>query len=166
GGGFQSIAFAASLDGSVVVGFGSSFSGIEAFRWTAGSGMVGLSDLAGGLGRSTALGVSADGSLVVGQGTNAIGPEAIVWDATNGMRELDQVLAGLGVSTAGWTLYAASGVSADGQTIAGWGRNPSGSTEAWIAVIPEPSTDLLFGVGLVALAATQRRRMALGSAGS
>jgi hypothetical protein len=41
-------------------------------------------------------------------------------------------------------------------TITGYGRNPGGVPEAWIAVIPEPSTALLFGFGLAALAVTQR----------
>ncbi len=34
-----------SADGSVVVGVSNSASGTEAFRWTAGGGMVGLGDL-------------------------------------------------------------------------------------------------------------------------
>ena len=43
------------------------------------------------------------------------------------------------------------GESCGGRTIEGAGTNPSGFTEAWIAVIPEPSTALLMGLGLVAL---------------
>ena len=40
--------------------------GTEAFRWTEGSGMVGLGDLAGGSFYSVANAVNADGSVVVG----------------------------------------------------------------------------------------------------
>ena len=36
---------------------------------------------------------------------------------------------------AGWELEAGNGVSADGLTIAGSGRNPVGEREAWIAHI-------------------------------
>src|SRR3972149_3043660 len=38
-----------SADGSVVMGYGNSASGEEAFRWTSGGGMVGLGDLPGGV---------------------------------------------------------------------------------------------------------------------
>ena len=48
GGSFQSAAFAASSDGSVVVGLGYSELGEEAFRWTSDGNMIGLGDLAGG----------------------------------------------------------------------------------------------------------------------
>jgi probable HAF family extracellular repeat protein len=47
-----------SADGSVVVGYGNSDSGFQAFRWTEDAGMVGLGDLPGGPFGSTALGVS------------------------------------------------------------------------------------------------------------
>ena len=45
----ESYGFGVSADGSVVVGQSSSASGIEAFRWTSGGGMVGLGDLPGGI---------------------------------------------------------------------------------------------------------------------
>ena len=43
GGPFQSKANIASAEGSVIVGYGYSASGIEAFRWTSSGGMVGCS---------------------------------------------------------------------------------------------------------------------------
>jgi probable HAF family extracellular repeat protein len=49
GGSFYSYANGVSADGSVVVGRGSSANGNEAFRWTQGTGMVGLGDLSGGI---------------------------------------------------------------------------------------------------------------------
>jgi uncharacterized membrane protein len=133
--------------------------------------MVGLGDLAGGAFSSTATGVSGDGSVVVGIGyTGApayLGLEAFIWDATNGMRNLKSVLAtdfGLGAALTGWTLASAEGVSADGLTIVGFGVNPSGGIEAWVADlhtaasgVPEPSTLILMGAGLAALAAWRRR---------
>lgn len=48
-------------------------------------------------------------------------------------------------------------VSDDGLTIVGWGSNSSGQEEAWYAVIPEPSTGLLLGLGLAALASRPPR---------
>ena len=48
GGTFQSVASSVSADGSVVVGWGNSATGQEAFRWTRESGLVGIGDLPGG----------------------------------------------------------------------------------------------------------------------
>jgi hypothetical protein len=42
----------------------------------------------------------------------------------------------------GWTLRQARGVSADGRTIAGFGINPRGQVEAWLAVLDEPPPSL------------------------
>ena len=132
GGNFYSRARGGSADGSVVVGFSASASGTEAFRWTQGSGMVGLGDLPGGGLYSGAYGVSADGSVVVGS-SHSSGNEAFIWDSTNGMREVDEVLTALGADLTGWTLRTATGISADGLTLVGYGTNPDGFTEGWIA---------------------------------
>lgn len=48
GGAVLSRAYGTSNDGSIVGGESNSSSGLEAFRWTPGGGMVGLGDLAGG----------------------------------------------------------------------------------------------------------------------
>jgi PEP-CTERM motif len=58
----------------------------------------------------------------------------------------------------GWSLPAATGISADGRTIAGNGFNPSGQTEAWIATVPEPSSMPLAAAGLLSLAVVAWRR--------
>ena len=67
------------------------------------------------------------------------------------------MLTALGVDLTGWQLASALGISADGNAIAGYGINPSGQTEAFIAVIPEPGTALLMGLGLAGLAGVKRR---------
>jgi probable HAF family extracellular repeat protein len=151
GGAFGSNANAVSADGSVVVGTGNSASGLEAFRWTPAGGMVGLGDLPGSVFRSVANAVSADCSVVVGSGNvvdaDGIG-DAFYWTEATGMIKLRDLLTTLGASNLdGWSLISATGVSADGQTIVGSGTNPSGTTEAWVATIPEPYSLVLAAIG-------------------
>jgi len=159
GGLYFSVASGISSDGSVVVGAGwPDTGGFEAIRWTEASGMTPLGRLPGGS-NSEAIDVSADGSIVVGGGDarGSAGSIAFIWDEANGMRNLERVLVDdLGLDLSGWTLSFALGISDDGRTIVGRGTNTLGQTEGWVAVIPEPSTALLFAGGL-ALLAMQRR---------
>ena len=127
-----------SADGSIIVGVAESVAGVEAFRWTAGTGMVGLGDLPGGDVHSFAEAVSADGSVVVGNSRTSFDTgieklDAFVWDETNGMRRVEDVLSDAGLDMTGWRLAYANGVSDDGNTIVGYGINPSGELEGWIA---------------------------------
>lgn len=102
------LAFSASFDGSVVVGY----SGNEAFRWDGS--MHGLGG-AGGGSVSRAWGVSADGSVVSGALGPAGGPlQAFRWTQPTGIVPLGTF--GVYVGTRG------EGMSADGATIAGWGH--------------------------------------------
>ena len=134
GGTFSSIANVVSADGSVVGGGSNSANGWEAFRWTQATGMAGLGDLPGGIFSSYATGISADGSVLVGYSESANGQESFIWNSTQGMRSLQQVLTNdYGLDLTGWTLSIARAISADGLTVVGGGRNPSGNTEAWIA---------------------------------
>ena len=152
-GGTFSAGYAASADGSVILGAADGLDG-GAFRWTAGTGIVDLGILEGGE-FSIAKSVSADGSVVVGVADSALFPfpvgEAFVWDAVHGMRSVWQLLTDAGVDVTGWTFDGgAKGVSADGLTIIGYGTNPLGLTEAWVAFIPEPGTPLLLLAALLA----------------
>jgi probable HAF family extracellular repeat protein len=131
GGAWCSEARATSADGSVVVGYSSSAAGVQAFRWTRTEGIVGLGDLPGGLFQSEALAVSADGSIIVGTSRTSTGGTAFIWTAAEGMRSLGTVLKQRGADVAGWQLLEATGISADGSVIVGYGMNPSGRTEAW-----------------------------------
>jgi probable HAF family extracellular repeat protein len=130
GGGYYAASSASgvSANGSVVVGNSTSANGIEAlgwqeaFRWTQGTGMVGLGDLPGGIFWSSAINVSADGSVVVGQSSGAYGYEAFRWTQGTGM-------IGLGfLPVGGFSVSAATGVSADGSVVVGH----SGSGEVFI----------------------------------
>jgi hypothetical protein len=109
--------------------------------------------------------VSADGSTIVGGyllPTEDFGFDykPFVWTAETGLRDLEVLLQALGVDTRGWILGDATSVSADGKTLIGdgWILSERGRREqfVWIAVIPEPSSALLIGGGLVYLAAQRR----------
>jgi probable HAF family extracellular repeat protein len=120
GGQSQSAAFAASADGTVVVGYGWSAAGVEAFRWTSSGGMVGLGDFAGGSFSSGALGVSSNGSVVVGWGTlSSPGIRAFRWTSAGGMVNLGGLPGANSISRA-------SGVSADGNVVIGRAQGVSG----------------------------------------
>jgi probable HAF family extracellular repeat protein len=136
GSGRVSASRATSVDGSVVVGDSRSGSGIEAFRWTASSGMVGLGDLPGGDYISRGNAVSGDGQVIAGEGTTASGSEAFLWTVGAGIRSLKDVLTTeFGLDLTGWQLHQATGISADGLTIVGTGNNPDGFQEGWITTL-------------------------------
>lgn len=141
-GNLSSTANAVSGNGEVIVGNSLADQGREAFLWTEAGGMIGLGELAGGDYSSDATGVSADGSIVVGQsidGQNFNTP--FLWDASNGMRSLKTLLEEEGLDLAGWELRATTGVSHDGTVITGWGTNPAGQTEGWVAQIDFVDSD-------------------------
>jgi probable HAF family extracellular repeat protein len=172
----QSVAAAASFDGQVIVGTASEAEQSEAFRWTAATGMVGLGGLPNEPVFSVARSVSGDGEIVIGMAASTSSPfvyEPYLWTADQGMRRLQQVLIddyGLGSQLAGWTLYSADDISADGRVIVGAGRNPQGGFESWRAVVPEPPAwQLAAGLAMLLLAhcrcGANRRRMQCRSEG-
>jgi hypothetical protein len=69
-----------------------------------------------------------------------------------------------GVGLTGWQLWEATGVSDDGLSIVGYGRNPDGNTEAWLTrldgdnPVPAPATLFLMVAGFGAMAAGKRRK--------
>lgn len=145
---FQSSASACSADGSIVVGNSRvNQSDRQAVRWV-GQSISGLGYLSGGGRRSEALAVSGTGDFVVGFSGDFSSRLAFLWDPTNGMRNLKDVLqSDYGLNLGGWTLSEAVGISLDGQTIVGNGKNPAGYSEGWIATLPEPGTIGLLAVG-------------------
>jgi len=145
-----------SPDGTIVVGYVHQDGiGDGAARWTASEGWVPLGHLAGGhpTDGGAATDLSSDGAIIVGSEDNI----AIIWDAANGIRDLQSQLISMGLDLSGWNLQWANGISDGGTTITGWGINPAGQDEAFIATIPEPGalTTLMLAT---ALALGRRRR--------
>lgn len=136
---------AISCDGTVIVGTRQSLSGgYSSFRWTQETGMVnlGLPAESHGFGPSA---VSGDGSIVIGSRSGGFGfppSGALIWDEVNGFCNLQDVLeAEYDLDLSGWTLFEATGISADGRTIVGTGWHPYGRPEGWIATLPLGSTN-------------------------
>jgi probable HAF family extracellular repeat protein len=136
-----SYAYDMTPDGRMIVGYSVSFGGpnpSRGFRWTPDEGMVALD--------FTPTGVSDDGGVMIGLAKG----NPVVWTADSGVVELQPFLTGLGLDLTGWRINAVSAISGDGTTIAGYGFPPGESTyDQWIAVIPEPSTVVLAGLGVV-----------------
>ena len=152
GGRFNSIAHGISDDGNVIVGRGWSVIGTEPFIWSVLEGMQSLGSISNADPSGIAYAVSADGSAVVGTS----GGEAFYWNEKNGIRSISRWLTILGADMTGWELLSARGISADGNTVVGYGRNPQGQIEAFIALVPEPSA-LALCIPLLALATLRRR---------
>lgn len=135
---------ATSADGMHIVGFADADAGTQAFLWTEQDGMI---DLAAGSEfapfGSYALEVSADGSVIGGAfGEFGTTPwSAFVWTEETGMLDFQALLTeqfGLGRELRGWRLREVHGISDDGQTLVGVGRNPGGTPEGWIARLDAP----------------------------
>lgn len=138
-GGTSGNATGISADGSVIIGYERVSSSIRrAFRWTAAEGFVLLGDFAGGQDYSEPFGLSADGAVIVGRSFSASAADsAFIWDATNGLRSIRALLTEAGQAV-GWSITAATGVSADGKKIVGYGTNKSGQTEGWLLDLDAP----------------------------
>lgn len=138
----NSIAYATSSDGSVIVGNGDiAVSGFpfptpgprHAFRWTAVGGYEDLGLLSGApaAGFTTARAVSSDGTVVVGEGTDGSGQRAWIWRNDFGMIRLDVFFAYLGINTTGWDFTECHGISADNTCLTGTGMH-NGVQRAWV----------------------------------
>jgi probable HAF family extracellular repeat protein len=138
----SSYAIATSADGFAATGMVHTSPLKHAFLWTATDGMQDLGT-APGAREAVGYAVSNGGLAVVGSdryysGTNV----AYLWTHDLGMVDLNVYLPTLGIDLTGWTLETASGISADGTTIVGWGEHEyipgRFREEAWIATVPAP----------------------------
>jgi uncharacterized membrane protein len=137
----HSIAAATNANGSIVVGqrwdSGPDTPRI-AFRWTKKMGVVDLPPSPGD-NDCGALALSVDGSVTVGECNDGFGVggvlRATIWDK-EGARSLASVLQAAGADLQGMTLTYVTGVSANGKAFCGWGHDPNGLAEAWLARLP------------------------------
>lgn len=100
-----------------------------------------------GTGKSTALAVSNNGVVVgyTGESTYFGGDtrKAFIYTASKGIMHLDELFTELAIEyPAGFYFRAATGISADGRKITGWGVT-GGKTVSFYAEIPEFSVELL-----------------------
>ncbi|MEM1446790.1 MAG: hypothetical protein AAGF84_12095 [Planctomycetota bacterium] len=143
---------AISADGSTIVGAANAGQGNVAARHDRATGITLPLDTAADTQRfSIARAASGDGSVIVGYTGVAFAPDqsAFVWTEASGLTAVADLLATLGLSDAlaGWTLTEARDISDDGTVIVGYGTNPDGRDEGWVAVIPEPTAlGLLFAL--------------------
>lgn len=93
----------------------------------------------------TAWAANADGSVIVGMmnlsTSNGFFGRAFIWDATHGPRIIQDMLIndfGLGAQLSGWELNAATCISDDSLSIAGYGFAPSGEQAGWLVRLPHP----------------------------
>jgi probable HAF family extracellular repeat protein len=117
-------AFAVSQDGQVIVGDVESSAGLQAFRWTSATGMVGIGDLPGGTFQSFARGISGDGSTIVGVGTDASLSQATRW-TPSGIQGLGTIF-GTGSSSANAASY-------DGSVVVGVDESSGTRAFRWTA---------------------------------
>jgi hypothetical protein len=107
-------------DGSVVCGTTSN----QAFRWTPGGGLELLPNVPGFGGQHVANDISEDGSVAVGVRLQFPTSDAVMWTPETGaVRVYDYLVAQgvTGISTGDFR--NATGVSADGTRICGWGNS-------------------------------------------
>jgi uncharacterized membrane protein len=144
----SSTATGVSADGSVVVGHsqsgltGAGVPRIEAFRWTASDGMLGLGFPDPNRSYS-AVAVSADGSVVIGDSGDPNVREAFRWTAIGGISPL-------GFLDPSTPYSEARALSADGSIIVGVSDTPEGfEAFRWTAIDGMQNLrDVLVGVGL------------------
>jgi probable HAF family extracellular repeat protein len=141
--GNYSFASATSANGDVVVGYADTFIVVcgvtygdlqEAFRWTAATGIVGLGFLTPQPSYSVAAATNSDGNVVVGVSQSATGRHPFWWSPNTGMLDLEDLVPGFFLP--GADNYA-TGVSADGTEIVGYGPAGGQLWTAWLVSLPQ-----------------------------
>jgi uncharacterized membrane protein len=90
--------------------------------------------------------VSNDGNFVVGSYFQRAG-SAFIWDPKDGARSLQTVLTTqYGLNLTGWSLEDATDITGDGNTITGYGIDPQGFNEAFVAILPEPNAFCILAI--------------------
>jgi probable HAF family extracellular repeat protein len=133
GGSIRSEGYAVSAGGTAAAGLSTgstTSSGVEAFRWTAGGGIVGVGKLVPTASLSFGQGISADGSVVVGweNQSQSLIRRAFRWTLSGGMADLGDLPGGASHANA-------SAVSDDGSVVVGGsssGSSGNDQTEAFL----------------------------------
>lgn len=155
GGVADAAATCVSDDGSVIFGMAHGPNGYDTFRWTQQTGMVGLGVVAADFSAPLPIDCTPDGGIIVG---NA-GTRAFVWRLGSGPEDVQTVLEErYHLNLGNLVLERVSGISDDGRTIIGNGRDgsvPYGFVATLPWSIPSPSSaTILVGAALIA----RRRR--------
>lgn len=121
-----------SADGTYVVGSGVSSNGFNAWRWSAKTGGVNIGSPPSSGWRGASVEISADGATVVGFYRPFPGPaifgRGFLWTEAEGQQDLTDLAIAAGIEIpAGVVLALPLGLSADGNTVVGIARGPSGS---------------------------------------
>jgi probable HAF family extracellular repeat protein len=121
---FSSSASGVSNDGKVVVGMAQSVLGLEAFRWTPSTGIVGLGDDPAGAFGSRATAVSGNGQVIVGGvTTNVVSYQTGArWTESTGWQNLPFLS-----NSVSFPFLSPIAVSEDGSIIGGTGRITTGN---------------------------------------
>jgi probable HAF family extracellular repeat protein len=136
-----------SADGRVIVGDCNGSNHFTPFRWDdpafGGAGLTNLGPMPGGELYGFARAASADGSVIGGQISSSTAPnEPFVWTASTGAVKLGDLLTSLGLDLTGWKLQVLLDISDDGRTLVGYGLNPLGDQEGWVAFLGDAWTAL------------------------
>ncbi len=133
---FNGEALAVNANGRAIVGTNYAYGGHQAWIWREGEG---VSPIGRNVGDWVAVDVSDNGRVVVGLVRRGSTSDAFIWGKGSGASSLYTFITDRGaVVPAGWTLNAASLISADGNTIYGWGFNPDGLIEMFKVVSNTP----------------------------
>lgn len=118
--GYESIAHAVSYDGSSIIGSSHGMPLNGQFLWNANDGMRAISTNQDPFPRlCAAYGISADGTIVVGKGCSETS-ESAMWSREGGF-------VSLGDLPGGDTFGFATGISANGSTVVGFGSDEDGT---------------------------------------
>jgi len=130
-----------SHDASTLLGLSTRTPSQEAFRWTKPAGLQPLLQPASALPRPARFGASSDdGRILVGSAGHGAQRVAVVWTDARGAEPLTAWLERNGVAIPpGWTLIAATAISADGSCIGGYGLR-AGRFQSFIIDLPSAET--------------------------
>jgi probable HAF family extracellular repeat protein len=145
---------AISPSGQYIIGQADHADGIGAFIWDAVNGMQVLGSPTASSPFNIAFDVS-DTGVVVGLVDGPAGAQAALWTIDGQFILIQDMLATIpGLSD--WTVEAATGISADGNTILLIGYNSLGDYSSALLTIPTPASSALMVLG--GLVAARRRR--------